>query len=409
MSADELRELQEQKLRRIIHHAYERVPFYRERFQAAGLDPECIRTLDDLKHVPITTKQDLQSVEKNSILASGVDATSVRALHTSGSTGTPLAVYCTAWELRRRSLVEFRTLVRAGFSARDRLVSVGPRHRRAHGFHERLGLYRTEIMSSVLPAKEQLRLLQQLKPTIFWPYPTVLRALLHEAGRRLRDYIRPRLMITSGEVLNESLRAQIHEDLGLDPYCFYACIEVGRIAAECQMREGLHVNSDHLILETWRGDGPAARGEPGTVLLTGLNAWSMPLLRYRIGDRVVRLAGQCSCGSPLPLIDRPLGREDEAILLPSGRIVSPRRCNHVLREFTSILQFRMIQETVDRVTLLLVTKEPWTPKTTDDLRQKLLEQLGEPLAINIQFVDAIPEERDKFRAFMSRLPREMLQ
>lgn len=409
MSPDELRELQERKLRRIVHHACTRVPFYRQRFQAAGVDPEDIRTVDDLKHLPVTTKQDLQSAGTERILASGVDQTSCRAILTGGSTGTPLSVYLTRRESQRRSLVELRTLRRVGFSTRDRMVTVGPQHRRVPPIHERLGFYRTEIIPGALPAQEQLRLLRHFKPSIFWSYPTMLRALLQQAEHRLRDHIRPRLMITSAEVLDELLRAQVSEDLGLDPYCFYGCMETGRIAAECPAREGLHVNTDHVVLETWRGDAPAAEGEAGTVLVTALNAWSMPLLRYRLGDRVVRLGRRCSCGSPLPLIERPLGRDDDIMLLPSGCMISPFRCIFVLRQFTSIVQYRMIQETVDHLTLLLVTRGPWARETIEELRRKLLEQLGEPLTIDIRLVDVIPEERDKFRAFITRLPGEMLQ
>ena len=408
MSADELRQLQERKLRRIVRHAYEQVPFYRERFRSAGIQPQDIRTLKDLQHIPVTTKRDLQIAGPEQTLAEGADPKSCTILHTSGSTGTPLVIYVGRWERRIRSLVEMRTLRRIGFSVHDRLASVGPHHARKPGLLTRLGIYQTQIIPGMLPAERQLERLRQFQPTVFWSYPTTMRAIYHTTGYRLRDFIRPRVMITSAEVLDELLRAQVREDLGLDPYNFYGCLEIGRIAAECPAREGLHVNVDHVILETWRGDRPAADGEDGLTLVTGLNARTMPFLRYEIGDRIVRLAQRCSCGSTLPLIGPPWGRADDLMVLPSGRRLPALRCTLVLRHHLSILRFRIIQEKVDQLTVLLVTRNPWEQGMIDELRRELLEQLGERLTIHIQCVDTIPDEKEKFRAFISLLPPQMI-
>jgi phenylacetate-CoA ligase len=402
-SPDNLKALQGHKLRLLVRHAYLHVPYYRRRFQAAGLGPDDVRTLDDLERIPVTTKPDLQVAGIPETLSDGVDAAACFRLRTTGSTGTPLAIYLTPLERRVRSLVELRTLRTLGFSVRDRLVSVGPHLSRSPRLTDRLGVFSTHVVPGLLRADEQLRRLRALRPTILWAYPSSLRSLRREAGYRLREHVQPRLIITASEVLDEVLRTQILEDLGLVPYNFYGSLEAGRIAAECPARGGLHVNADHVILETRCGERAAREGEPGTVLITTLNARAMPFIRYELGDRVVRLAGSCSCGSPFPLIAAPLGRDEDVIMLPSGRIVPAVWCTHFLRPYGDVLQFRIVQERVDHLTIHLVTRRQWGDAASAGLRREMVEQLAEPVTVDVRVVDTIPEEKDKFRSFISHL------
>lgn len=289
------------------------------------------------------------------------------------------------------------------------MASLGPHRVRKPGPLTRLGVYRTITISGILPAEEQLEQLRDCQPTVLWAYPTTVRAIYQTTGCRLRDYIRPRLMIFSAEILDDLLREKIREDLGIDPYNFYGCLEIGRIAAECAVREGLHVNTDHVVLEAWCGDREAASGEDGLAVVTGLNSRTMPFIRYEIGDRIVRLGKRCSCGSSLPLIGSPWGRADDVMVLPSGRRLPPVRCSVVLRKHLSILRFQITQEQVDRLVVRLVTSKPWNQALIDDLRRQLLQQLGERLTLDIECVDSIPSDKLKFRSFVSRLPREVIE
>lgn len=408
-SADELQALQLRKLQRLVRHAFSNVPFYRRRFQEAGVHPDDIRTPDDLERIPVTTRKDLQSAELSELLATGVDPNACINLYTSGSSGKPLTTYVTPWERRLRGVIEMRSLLRIGFSPRDHLVSAGPHRRRPRSLAGRLGIYRTDIIPGLMKAEEMLPLLKRLQPTIFWFYPTTFRALRMYTGGPLSQYIRPRLLISSSEVLDDLLRDQVRDEFGLDPYNFYGSIETGRIASECLAREGLHVNPDHVILETRRADRPAAEGEPGTVLVTTLNTRAMPFIRYELGDRVTRLARRCSCGSPFPLIAAPDGRQEEVILLPGGRLVQPVWCLAVLRQYRDILQLRIIQERVDHLMVLIVASKPLADHVPDEMGRQITEKLGEPVTVDVQLVDSIPEEKEKFRCFVTHLPADMLR
>ncbi len=96
------------------------------------------------------------------------------------------------------------------------------------------------------------------------------------------------------------------------------------------------------------------------------------------------------------------------MVLPSGRRIPPLQCTLVLRRHLSILKYRIIQEKVDRLTVLLVTRGAWPQGAIDELRRELLDHLGEPLRIDVQPVEAIPDEKEKFRTFISRLPQQMI-
>ena len=399
-----VRELQARKLRAAMRHAYQEVPLYRERFDQAGLGPEGIRTPADLARLPITAKAELQTPDPRRIVAESVEPRDCIIRHTNGSTGRPLQIFITRRDQQLRSLVELRSLMRLGLRFRDRTVCVGPETARRPRLHERLGFYRNERISGNLPPEDQLRLLRDLSPTVFWFYPTLLRVILRAADYRLRDHIQPRMLIFSAEMYDDLLREQVRRDLGLEPYAAYGSNETGRIATECPTREGLHINVDHVVLEAWTDDGPAAPGQTGSALVTTLNATGMPLVRYRLGDRIQLLEKRCSCGSPLPLMAMPQGREIDAIELPSGRSIAAWALSNLLREDLDIMQFRIVQHARDYVELQLSTREPWPKGRLRRLEERAVERLGEPVSVEARVVDALPDDDIKFRYFLSRLP-----
>jgi len=400
LSSDELLHRQESKLRSLIAHAYHHIPYYQSLFQSVGLSPKDIRTVDDLKHLPITAKEDLKAAGLERIIAKGISPAACRRMDTSGSSGEPFPVYLTSQEMRSRRLLEFRSLLSIGFHPRDRLSVLGPEHLHPVRFHQRLGFYRSENISVFLPIEMQVRQLGKMRPTIFWAYPTLLRALLHHTGNHLNKIIRPRILITSAEPLDEITKERVQVVWDLERFNFYGAVEVGRIATECPSHEGLHVNTDHLILECLNGDRPAEPGKPGTVVATTLNALAMPFIRYRLGDISTPIAKKCSCGSPLPLIGPVQGREDDMIHLPSGKLLSSFGLQFILRPFTWVDQFRFIQKGPDHLLLQLATQGGLHEDFLSKIKAGFLEYLKEPMQVEIQIVNFIREDR-KFSTFVN--------
>jgi phenylacetate-CoA ligase len=239
---------------------------------------------------------------------------------------------------------------------------------------------------------------------MFWAYPSVLRALLHHVDGRLSTIISPRLLITSAEVFDGETREKIRTDLGAEIFNFYGSIEFGRIAWECPAHQGLHVNTDHVILECVDGDQPVREGNPGASVLTTLNVSAMPFIRYRLGDTCTFLEKKCECGRSFPLIGPPGGRELDMIRLPSGKILSPWSFIHRLRIFDCIDQFRAIQENTDHFVLQIIFRGNTPDEMTSRIRSSIMDFLGEPVRVDIQSVDLIDDKKPGFKTFTSKLP-----
>jgi len=404
LSRDELTDLQNRKLREVTQHAYHNVPYYHELFNSVGLIPQDIRTAEDLKHIPITTRDDIRTAGVERMVANGVKLSSCNSVRTSGYTGKPLTAYITHSEAMTRRLLEFRGLNSIGFRPLDRLAVLGEKQRRPR-LHQRLGIYRSINISDTLPIEDQIQHLSSMQPTVLWAYPSSLRALLHFVNYRLSNLIRPRMLITSAEVFDEVMRERILNDLEIEIFNFYGAYEIGRIAAECPAHEGLHINADHVILECLDGDKAVELGKPGIVVLTSLNAIAMPFIRYRLGDICTLTENECSCSSSFPLIGTPQGRENDMIMLPRGKILPSPEIGSILKNFNGINQFRIIQESIDHFVIQLVFGEHPQNQILSKISSRVMEYLGEQVRIEIRLVDFIEEEEGKFRIFISKLPK----
>lgn len=405
LSSGEVEALRERKLRALIRHAYDHVPYYRALFQSARLSPSDIKTVEDLRHVPITTKENIRQAGCDQTMAGTAYLCPTIAVTTSGTTGTPLTIYLSPEELRTRQLIEFRSLLAVGLRPRDVLVILGPEKARTSRLHERFGMYRTEVIPAALSTEEQMRRLRELKPTVLWAYPTVLRAVLHQANYRLEALCTPRILITSAEPLDQVMRDRIVGGSSIEMFNFYGANEIGRIAYECPAHEGLHVNADHVILECV-ADGSRMNGSrSGGVVLTALNALAMPFIRYRLEDVCAMTYRRCSCGSSFPLIDAPGGRESDLLRLPNGTLRSPWELHFILRNVGGINQFRFLQDELDHLVLEIVPACHFSVASLAQIRSRLLDILGGSIRLDIHLVDFIRSESRKFKLFVSRLPK----
>jgi len=403
MPASKLRELQNAKLRALVRHASQNVPYYQSVFLSAGLSPADVRDISDLQQLPITTKADLKRAGLASIIDQRVDPASRKSWRTSGTTGDQFDLYGSNGELSIRAMVTFRAYRTIGFGPGDRLCHLGPGLPRLNWW---IGPYRNKSISAIRPMNEQIHELRAARPTILRVWPTAFRTLLHQVGYRLSDIARPRVLITSAEVFDPWLRRRVEDDLpDIEIFDFYSAMEFGEIACECPAHEGLHVQADQIILETVRDDGqPAAVGEAGSTVITALSNYTMPLIRYRLGDICTMVNRSCSCGSVLPLISAPLGRHEDVVRLPSGALRSALGLGTVVDAFDEVDQYRFTQESRDHLVVKLKLFREVGEGALAQFRAGLLEYLGEPMRLDIDIVNSIPEDRYKFRKFISKVP-----
>jgi len=397
-SADELEAIQRRKLRRLLDYAYQNVPLYRTRFDENHLVPADIESGEDLRRLPAISRDDLRAAGADR-LSQKADPASLRSRYSSGSSGKPWKVSLTPTENRLRRALELRSMAASGISFRDRVITLGPTTS-AKATLGRLGMYVTGFVSPKLPVEEQVRQLHELKPDVLWIYPTSLRTILHHAGS-LRSFIQPRMVVYSAELLDESLRARLEKEGDYEIRNFYGSVECGRVAWECSEQMGLHINTDCSIVHLENDIEVPGAGK--SVVITNLNSRVSPYIRYRLGDLCERVGSPCRCGSPLPLLRAPQGRDWDIIRLPSGRLMSPWRINPLLREMPRLLQFRLIQKKPDRLLLQLQFSNTPERRVLDDLQQSLLRLFEEPVTIDLERVDHFKNETLKFRAFVSEL------
>lgn len=395
LPAVDLARLRDARLRSVVAHACAHVPYYRALFRAAGLSPQDVRTVADLARLPVSTKEDLRRAGAGGAVSEAIRPGECRTFHTSGTSGTPLAIRVARDEIAYRHMVDFRALLSAGVTARDRIAILGPGWTRPPGVHDRLGLWRTAIVRGDLSVDDQVSALRAFDPTVLWAYPTVLRALLHRLDYRLADACRPRMLVTSSEPLDAVLRERLAACGSMQTFDFYGANEVGRIAQECPAHDGLHVNADLVVLEA--GDGA------GGTIVTSLVARAMPFLRYRLGDRCAELPGPCVCGSAFPRISAPEGRATDMIVLPSGRLVSPWVCEFPLRAVPGIDQFRLVQSSPSRLLVQIVPGPAFPRDGLLAIAARLRASLPEPVDVDAEFTAFLRGETAKFRVFASRV------
>ena len=181
--------------------------------------------------------------------------------------------------------------------------------------------------------------------------------------------------------------------------------ECGNIAWECGRHEGYHINIDSLVVEIVNNGKPAKPGEEGEVVITNLDSYAMPLIRYRIKDIAVGGESLCSCGRRLPLLRRIEGRSDDRVVLSNSTIVSPYELKYHLESVPGILQFRVIQEKTNQFVLQLKIEQNFTKGTvTRKATKEMTRILGHQSHIEIQIVDEILRDPSgKIRSVISNV------
>jgi len=401
-SADELQSLRDRKLRIMIRHAYETVPYYRALFRAAGLSPEDVQSVDDLKKIPVTAKEDLNAAGLDNILTRGTEKGACFICRTSGSSGKPFSTYLSRHERMIRRLLGLRRLLDVGFRPRDRVcILCDP----VQSWGRR---FRTRYLSLLLPPQKQIEFLQGMQPTILNAWPSCLRVIQHHTDYHLGRFIQPRIVATSGEMCDKEFRRTLAADLKAEVFDFYAAGEFGPIASECHAHQGLHVNADQLIVECLDDDQTTGTCGSGEIVITSLYSFIMPFIRYRIGDRGSIKERSCPCGSRFPLLTDLQGQRDYTVVLPNGRLLSiGALVNTTLRPFPTLHKFRLIQEAIGEFVLETVFLEHPTSETISRIRSRIVDFLGSGVRLDIEVVDSIDEEGvRKFGNFVSRLRNE---
>ncbi len=354
MDRDSIKKLQDERLKNTVLHVYNNVPLYRERMDKAGVKPEDIKGVEDLKLLPFTNKTDLRDEFPFGLLAVEREEI-VRIQGSSGTTGKPIVAGYTQNDVDVWTEMVARSLTAAGAGKEDMIqVTYG------YGlFTGGLGAHQgaTEVGATVLPmssgnTQRQLMMMHDLGSTMLCctpSYAIFLGESLKEMGYDIKDF-----KLKSGcfgaEPWTEEMREKLESLFDINAYNIYGLTEIAGpgVAYECPMKNGMHINEDHVIAEIVdpvTGE-QLPYGQSGELVFTTITKTGMPMIRYRTHDICVLDTTPCECGRTHMRMSRITGRTDDMLVI-RGVNVFPSQIEEVLLKIPGVAPHYML--VIDRV------------------------------------------------------------
>ncbi len=380
------------RFRSLVKHAYDEVPYYRDLFRSANLTPDDVESPDDIGRIPVTPKEVLRSLKRDAKVARSCRLSACRRVTTSGSTGTPLEIFFTPSDHSVLSMTWVRAMLAHGMRPREsRLQIIGPHNISVRrNWYTYLGYWKTYGISALRTPEDWLGAWRNCRSDVLWAYSGSLRLLAQHVLRQRIDDVRPRLVFGVSDSVDPECRDLVRAAFGTRLIDLYGTAEAGLVGWECPRCDGYHVNSDTLIVEFLDGNGPVTAGTPGRVVVTNLYSSAMPVLRYAIGDVGVPSGTSPLCGRRLPLMASVLGRDDDCIVLPSGRVLSPMFAFCVMKTLDGVNRFRILQGESGQLTVLVIPEAPHAPDLRERVARRWQMRLAEDLRTEVAIVDALP-------------------
>ena len=386
-----LEAIQLRRLQNTLQRVYATVPFYRQRFDEAGVPPTAIQSLEDLKRVPFTTKQDLRDNYPYGMFAVPMDNV-VRIHASSGTTGKPTVVGYTARDINTWAVLMARSLTAGGASSGDIIHN-------AYGyglFTGGLGVHygAEKLGASVIPVsggntKRQIMIMKDFGPTILTATPSYALHLVEvaeEMGISFKD-LRFKFGIFGAEPWSEKMRQEIERKLNLTAVDIYGLSEVigPGVAIEChEAKKGLHIFEDHFIPEVIDPNTGERLpyGQTGELVFTSITKEAFPVIRYRTRDITALNPEPCVCGRTHLRMHRVSGRSDDMLII-RGVNVFPSQIESVLMEMENVEpHYQLLVDREDNLDVLTVLVEVGERLFSDEV--KSLQDTEKNIAKNIK-------------------------
>lgn len=405
LKPSELEELQNKKLRAMVKHAYDNTELYHYKFKNAGIRPEDIKTVNDLKKVPFTTKEELRMQPLEARISKNLDLSKCSVTETSGSTGIPLKIVYDKVADDFSKAVNLRSHVENGLKIRSKWAVFGdPHHYKKPRWFQKLRVFNPVQISVFESIDKQIDTLTKFKPEVLDGYTSSIRLLAEAIEKNNIKGINPKVIFGTSELLDPETRKYINSVFNVEMIDHFGCVELNRTAWECSEHAGYHIDVDSVVMEFVENGEHVSPGERGEIVYTGLYNYSMPLIRYEIEDIGIPSDESCSCGRGLPLMKLIEGRSDSFMQVPDGRIFSPIIWTLIIRKIPGVGQLKAIQEKKDLIRILLVKSHEFSENTIDQVECDVKEVMGQEINVKVEIVDEIPKDKSgKVRAAVSNV------
>ncbi|NLE77829.1 MAG: phenylacetate--CoA ligase family protein [Chloroflexi bacterium] len=420
---ERIRELQWAKLQRLLAHAYANVPYYRRRMDEAGVAPTDIRDWPDLARLPISEKDDLRAAGPEQTRDQGVELARLLPYASSGSTGEPFRYGITKAEKAQRWAIVFRYWGWAGLWPGVRYVNVtggAPGAFKGRPLLRRVEQAATRVMELSAfelyegNAAAYVERIRRFRPWAVRGYASTMDYLarhLQAQGQTLPVGA----VLTLGETLYPQQRQVIQAAFGCPVYDAYGG-EAMEAAAQCPQQAGgqggYHINAESILVEVVDDAGrPLPPGRPGQLVLTNLDNYAMPFIRYNIQDVGALSAERCPCGRGLPVLESVEGRLTDTLVTPAGKVLVVHFFTLLLMRAEGIDHYQVVQERPERMVLRLVPNAHYNEAEEARLLAEVRRYVGPDVQVAVERVAEIPLTRTgKRRFFVSHVhAAEVLQ
>jgi phenylacetate-CoA ligase len=398
ITREALKQLQLERLQATVLRVYLNVPFYRKKFDELGIDPDAFRSLEDLRKLPFTSKDDMRMSYPYGMFAVPLREV-VRVQTSSGTTGMPTAVGYTRNDIKNWSNLAARILVAGGVTQSD-IVQIAFDYglfTGALGLHygaERVGA--SVIPISSVNTRRQVKIMQDFKTTALMCTPSYALAIVDtimEMGINVNS-LSLKYGLFGAEPWSESVRHELQEKLKIVATDNYGLSEVMSpgVAGECPERNGLHINEDHFLIEIVDPETlqPLPEGETGELVITTLTKEAFPVIRFRTRDLTSFVPGTCRCGRTFVRMNKVMGRTDDMIKI-RGINVFPSQIESVLSEIEGAEpQYQILlnrKASVDELTVLVEVSESMffdQIRKQKDFIERIKSRLAAELGISVE-------------------------
>ena len=412
----QMQKYQDKAFRKVVKYAFN-VPLYRDKYEKAGIKPGDIKGIKDIHKLPFITKDDLRSYYPEGIVPKNFDKKNAILMSTSGSTGKPVFVYTDRLSSIRRLTANIRELkVYGGSWKKSRIcliIDLEQGSVESTVFSESIQFLIKKIfpMKNIkyLPIGEKpdilIKELEEFNPEFIGTDPNVIRDLAFLKNQGLGKNINPKVIISSGAMLDEYTRKYAEKAFDSKVYDVYGSTEAGSIAFECTKGK-YHVISDFAYIELLdENNKPVEYGQSGRLVVTRLYGKCTPIIRYTGNeDFLIPLKDECSCGINTQLIKQIEGRQTDMIILPDGKMFSPLNVTgipaKVMDKYDTykIKQFQIIQHKKDHIEVLIIIDEklrnigPDVKILLDDIKKSFEERIGQNVKIDVNEVKEIQKD-----------------
>jgi phenylacetate-CoA ligase len=402
---------QAKRLRSLLRHAAEHVPYYRDLYGRIGFKVGDATGPADLGRLPFLEKADIRA---NLEALKSERARNLIRFNTGGSTGEPLIFYLGPERVSHDVAAKWRATRWWGVDIGDPEIVVwgSPIELGAQDRMRALrdALMRTELLSAFEMSEAKLddfvARIRRRRPKMLFGYPSALAHIARHAERRgvVLDELGVKVAFVTAEKLYDEQRSAIERVFGCRVAEGYGSREGGFIAHQCPAG-GVHISAEDVIVEVVDESGsPLGPGQAGEIVVTHLASRDFPFIRYRTGDVGVLSGERCECGRGLPLLTEIQGRTTDFVVARDGTVMHGLALIYVVRDVPGVRQFKVVQESLERTRVLLATDGGFRDRDLETIRGGIGRRLGNGVRVDIERVAEIPTEASgKYRYVVSHV------